>query len=83
MSVDDFSLGVSSLSTSAMCGVCRSYTQATPGLYSNADVCVCGRGGGGAGRGRRGLASMVFKMHLVSSDYSCTELFQDPLGQIF
>ena len=51
MSVDDFSLGVSSLSTSAMCGVCRSYTQAAPGLYSNADVCVCGRGGVGGGGG--------------------------------
>lgn len=56
MSVDNFSLGVSSLSTSAMCGVCRSYTQAAPGLYSNADVCVCGRGGGGeAGFGQHGV----------------------------
>lgn len=50
MSVDNFSLGVSSLSTSVMCGVFRSCTQATPGLHSNADVCV-GAGGGGGGGG--------------------------------
>ena len=49
MSVDNFSLGVSSLSTSVMCGVFRSYTQATPGLHSNVDVCVWGGGGGGGG----------------------------------
>lgn len=56
MSVDNFSLGVSSLSTSVMCGVFRSYTQATPGLHSNADVCVWGRGAGlGVGVGQHGV----------------------------
>ena len=76
MSVDNFSLGIRSLSTSAMCEVFRSHTQAAPGLHSNADACVC------VCVFFFFFASMVFKMRLVSSDYCYIGPFPDPLGQI-